>query len=228
MKQRIINILKIILLLILFFNIGSIVSSFINLIGINNNSLNYNDITYLESICDCILLISVTCLYKNTLNEDYKNLKTSFNIKEFLKYLCLFLVVKIIGAIVTSIISIIIGVDLTVSENQNIINVLSASSPILMLISSAFLAPIVEEGIFRLGFRKIIKNEYLFILISSLVFGLMHIFPTTLPLTEALTYGIIYVSIGATLSWTYIKTNNIWYVILIHAINNFLSMMVLL
>ena len=228
MKQKILNILKIILLLILFFYIGSIVNYLLGLIGLNKTSFNYNDAVYLEALCESLLFIAVIILYRKTLNRDFTNLRKNFNISEFLKFLCIFLVVKIVSSLVTGIISIIIGIDLTVSENQNIINVLSASSPILMLITSAFLAPLVEEGIFRLGFRQIIKNQYVFILISSLVFGLMHIFPTELHLAEALTYGIIYVSIGAALSWTYVKSNNIWYVILIHAINNFLSMLVLL
>ena len=228
MKQKILNILKIILLLILFFYIGSIVNYLLGLIGLNKTSFNYNDAVYLEALCESLLFIAVIILYRKTLNGDFTNLRKSFNISEFLKFLCIFLVVKIVSSLVTGIISIIIGIDLTVSENQNIINVLSASSPILMLITSACLAPLVEEGIFRLGFRQIIKNQYVFILISSLVFGLMHIFPTELPLAEALTYGIVYVSIGAALSWTYVKSNNIWYVILIHAINNFLSMLVLL
>ena len=228
MKQKILNILKIILLLILFFYIGSIVNYLLGLIGLNKTSFNYNDAVYLEALCESLLFIAVIILYRKTLNGDFTNLRKNFNISEFLKFLCIFLVVKIVSSLVTGIISIIIGIDLTVSENQNIINVLSASSPILMLITSACLAPLVEEGIFRLGFRQIIKNQYVFILISSLVFGLMHIFPTELPLAEALTYGIVYVSIGAALSWTYVKSNNIWYVILIHAINNFLSMLVLL
>jgi uncharacterized protein len=228
MKQKILNILKIILLLILFFNIGSIVNFLLGLIGLNKALFNYNDAVYLEALCESLLFIAVVVLYRKTLNGDFTNLRKDFNISEFLKFLCIFLVVKIVSSLVTGIISIIIGIDLTVSENQNIINVLSSLSPILMLITSAFLAPLVEEGIFRLGFRQIIKDQYIFILISSLVFGLMHIFPTELPLAEALTYGIVYVSIGAALSWTYVKSNNIWYVILIHAINNFLSMLVLL
>ena len=97
-----------------------------------------------------------------------------------------------------------------------------------MIISSSLLAPIVEEGIFRLGFRRVIKNNYLFIFISGFVFGLMHIFPTDLALSVALTQGITYIAIGSLLSWVYVKTDNIWTVILLHSLNNLISMLAII
>ena len=97
-----------------------------------------------------------------------------------------------------------------------------------MLISTSILAPFVEESIFRLGLRSVIKEKYLFIAISGLVFGFMHIFPTELPLYVALIQSIVYVAMGICLAYMYTETDNIWITIIIHALNNFLSMAAIL
>ena len=133
--------------------------------------------------------------------------------------------VKIIASFATSFISIILGYNLANSENQSIIILLTKEAPLLMLISSAFLAPIVEEIIFRLSLRKVIDNKYLYIVISGTIFGLMHIFPTELSMAYSLIQSISYVTMGLFLSHTYVSTNNIWIVIGVHALNNLISML---
>ena len=55
-----------------------------------------------------------------------------------------------------------------------------------MFISTSILAPIYEEILFRLGFKKCINNKLMFIIISGTLFGLIHIFPTDLSLGVAL------------------------------------------
>lgn len=222
------NIIKLTILLIIFFNIGSIINGIFSLIGIDFELLNIKDISYLDGLCETLMFIIVILFYRKDLTSDFYNFKENFNVNMFFKLAAIFLGVKIGSAFLTGIISIIIGVNITTSENQSLIDLFTSASPLIMLLSSTYLAPVVEEGIFRLGIRKIIKNNYLFIIISGLIFGLMHIFPTSLAIAEALTYGVVYVAMGWVLSWIYVKTDNIWYGIIIHALNNLLSMMILL
>ncbi len=222
------NIIKLTILLIIFFNIGSIINGIFSLIGIDFELLNIKDISYLDGLCETLMFIIVILFYRKDLTSDFYNFKENFNVNMFFKLVAIFLGVKIGSAFLTGIISIIIGVNITTSENQSLIDLFTSASPLIMLLSSTYLAPVVEEGIFRLGIRKIIKNNYLFIIISGLIFGLMHIFPTSLAIAEALTYGVVYVAMGWVLSWIYVKTDNIWYGIIIHALNNLLSMMILL
>ena len=70
------------------------------------------------------------------------------------------------------------------------------------------------------------SNKYLFILVSGLFFGMMHIFPTDLPTSLALIYSITYVAMGFYLAYIYTETENIWFVIFIHALNNLFSMII--
>lgn len=220
--------IKLVILLIIFFNIGSIVDGVFSLIGVDLNLLSIKDVSYIEGLCESILIIIVVLLYKKELSLAFADFRENFNVNEFFKLTAIFLGIKIGSAFLTMIISMIINVNITTSENQSLIDLFTSTSPLIMLITTSYLAPVVEEGIFRLGIRKVIKNDNLFILISGLIFGLMHIFPTTLVLAEALTYGITYVAMGWVLSWIYVKTDNIWYSITIHALNNLLSMLILL
>lgn len=228
MKQKIIDLLKLTFLLFMFFNIGLIIRKILMFTGIDVSLFNYSELTYFSCLVDSILVIIVIILYEKIFNKDWYLLKNKFDIREFLKYACIFFAVKIVSAIITAIIIVIIGSNIIESENQSIIVTLTSASPILMIISSSLLAPIVEEGVFRLGFRKLIKNNYLFIFISGFVFGLMHIFPTDLALSVALTQGITYIAIGSLLSWVYVKTDNIWIVILLHSLNNLISMLAII
>lgn len=220
--------IKLVILLIIFFNIGSIIDGVFSLIGVDLNLLSIKDVSYIEGLCESVLIIIVVLLYKKELSLAFADFKENFNVNEFFKLTAIFLGIKIGSAFLTVIISMIINVNITTSENQSLIDLFTSTSPLIMLITTSYLAPVVEEGIFRLGIRKVIKNDNLFILISGLIFGLMHIFPTTLVLAEALTYGITYVAMGWVLSWIYVKTDNIWYSITIHALNNLLSMLILL
>ena len=228
MKEKLINLLKCVIVFILFFCLSSFINYICSLIGINLVS-NNKDYGYYDSLIELIFALIVCLFYYKELKEDKDKLKTRKGIiSDLVKYFIIFMIVKIFSGVVESIISLILGYNLTESENQNIIVEITKEAPILMLIATTILAPIVEEGIFRLSLRKVIKNNYLFILISGSIFGFMHIFPTNLSLSIALTQSIVYVAMGFYLAYIYVETDNIWINILLHGINNFISMLAIL
>ena len=230
MKEKREYISKLIIAFICFFEIGRFFSLIINLIGLNVQKFNYVDLAYYDTFIELVLTIIIILLYKKCLRKDivlFKLNKKDY-INKILNYFILFIVIKISSSLITGFLSVILGYDLVDSENQSAIISLTKSAPLMMLISTSILAPIVEEGVFRLSLRKIIDNKTLFILISGLIFGLMHIFPTDLSLDFALIQAITYVTMGFFLAYTYVETNNIWIVISIHAINNLISMLSIL
>ena len=135
------------------------------------------------------------------------------------------LLVKALSAYITVFISDIFKVPIDSSENQEAIISLLKSFPISMFIASVFLAPFTEEIIFRLGIKKIFKSNLGFIIVSGFLFGLMHIFPTDIDLTLALIQSITYVSLGCLLAYYYVRYDNIYIIIIIHALNNLLSIL---
>lgn len=228
MKKDIKYLLKLLLCFILFFNLNYLVALLFNLVGINYNTFNYKDYTYFNVLIELILFVVVMILYNKEFKKDYKIFKLNFkdNIIKIISYFALFIALKIGTALISSILSFALNFTLGESENQEAVMKLVSAEPLLMIINTCILAPFVEEGIFRLSIRKVFSNKYLFILVSGLFFGMMHIFPTDLPTSLALIYSITYVAMGFYLAYIYTETENIWFVIFIHALNNLFSMII--
>lgn len=228
MKKDIKCLLKLLLCFILFFNLNYLVALLFNLVGINYNTFNYKDYTYFNVLIELILFVVVMLLYNKEFKKDYKIFKLNFkdNIIKIISYFALFMGLKIGTALISSILSFALNFTLGESENQEAVMKLVSAEPLLMIINTCILAPFVEEGIFRLSIRKVFSNKYLFILVSGLFFGMMHIFPTDLPTSLALIYSITYVAMGFYLAYIYTETENIWFVIFIHALNNLFSMII--
>ena len=228
MKKDIKYLLKLLLCFILFFNLNYLVAMLFNLVGINYNTFNYKDYAYFNVLIELILFVVVMLLYNKEFKKDYKIFKLNFKEKnrKIISYFALFIGLKIGTALISSILSFALNFTLGESENQVAVMKLVSAEPLLMIINTCILAPFVEEGIFRLSIRKVFSNKYLFILVSGLFFGMMHIFPTDLPTSLALIYSITYVAMGFYLAYIYTETENIWFVIFIHALNNLFSMII--
>ena len=230
MKDNVKNIFKLIISFVLFFNISLVITYIFKLVGINYSDFNYIDYACLNTFIELIMFVVVLLFYKKYLKKDlvlFKLNKKDY-IKKIISYFLIFLIVKYGVALFSSLLLVMLGSDLVTSENQESVVTLAKTLPFMMMISTSLLAPFVEEGIFRLGIRKVINNKYLFILVSGLIFGFMHIFPTELPLYVALIESLNYVTMGLLLAYIYNETDNIYVVIIIHALNNLLSMLMIL
>ena len=222
MKDNVKNIFKLIISFVLFFNLSLVIAYIFKLVGINYSDFNYIDYACLNTFIELIMFVVVILFYKKYLKKDlvlFKLNKKDY-IKKIISYFLIFLVVKYGVALFSSLLLVMLGSDLVTSENQEAVVTLAKTLPFMMMISTSLLAPFVEEGIFRLGIRKVINNKYLFILVSGLIFGFMHIFPTELPLYVALIESLNYVTMGLLLAYIYNETDNIYVVVIIHALNN--------
>ena len=221
---------KFIFVILMFFLGGTILGELLISLGLNPKLFDAKDINYLETLIYLIYAIIIYILYRKYFRADFKELKNGFQkyLRIILKYFAIFLLVKIGSAILTSIISSLLNIQIGNSENQEAVIETLNAGPIMMIISAVILAPIVEEGIFRLSIRKVIDNRYLFILCSGLLFGFIHVFPTSLNIVVALIHSIVYVAVGLCFAYIYEETDNIWVTMIIHALNNLLSIMALL
>mgnify|MGYP004618614791 FL=1 len=230
MKDNVKNIFKLIISFVLFFNLSLVIACIFKLVGINYSDFNYIDYACLNTFIELIMFVVVLLFYKKYLKKDlvlFKLNKKDY-IKKIISYFLIFLVVKYGVALFSSLLLVMLGSDLVTSENQEAVVNLAKTLPFMMMISTSLLAPFVEEGIFRLGIKKVINNKYLFILVSGLIFGFMHIFPTELPIYVALIESLNYVTMGLLLAYIYNETDNIYVVVIIHALNNLLSMLMIL
>jgi len=122
--------------------------------------------------------------------------------------------------------------DIAANEevNRSIIN----EYPFLGMLSVTFLAPFVEEMIFRYGLKEVCPNTKYYPLISALVFGVPHALTgmsTSMTVFEnliQLLYVIPYGALGYAFGYIYKKTDNIYVSMSMHAIHNFLCFVIIM
>ena len=110
-----------------------------------------------------------------------------------------------------------------ISENESAIRDEFKLYPIFTYISAVFLAPLLEESIFRLSFRAMIKNKYFYIIISGLTFGSLHLIGTKIDYLLPI-YLISYCSCGWAFAYMMTKSNNILVSTAFHFMHNGLLM----
>lgn len=117
------------------------------------------------------------------------------------------------------------------SDNQvNILN-MSNSYPMVTFIMAVVLAPLVEEVVFRgVIFRKLRDHGYILaIIISSLMFGLAHVYSSLLSGNYLdLLYIFTYSMLGYFLALNYERSGNIYISIGLHTAINFISMLLVM
>lgn len=163
-----------------------------------------------------LILFFIAFLFRKELKENFKELKENHKtyFKKYLKYWFLML-----GLMMASNMLIQIVMPNKIAGNEEQIRTLFKTVPIYIFLSSVFIAPFLEELVFRLGIRHIIKNDILFIIISGLVFGSMHVIGNvTTPLDYL--YIIPYSIPGFIFAYILTKSKNIFTTMGIHFLHN--------
>ena len=181
-----------------------------SLYGANNTTLI---ITYL------VYLLFVIYVYKTELKVDYINLK----VKNIIKYIPIYLIGIVLMGISNYCLGKITNIDL--ASNEETVRLLIKKVPIYMCFSTCIFAPIVEEIIFRKTIKNIFKNKYFFIILSGLIFGLVHLSFAKINLDELLMI-IPYVIMGIDFAYIYHKSNNIFTTITLHTIHNLILLII--
>lgn len=165
-----------------------------------------------------ILSLMIGVFYKQLIH-DFKIFKSYFKeyfvliLKTWGKALVLIMITTIIIQIIT---------NTTQANNQIALQNSFNSNPVFIAILAMFYAPIAEELMFRGVFRKFIKNKKLFVIVSGVVFGLMHVIDDSKTLAE-FSYVFVYSILGIYLAGIYAKTNNLCTNIFMHFMQNTLS-----
>ena len=195
---------------------STFVTEILSGLGINYNNLS----TPLKSTCLIIyqILMTLVIVYicKKIIITDFKAfIKNNIKyFKEYIKYWFLMLMLMISSNLIVTFFT-----TTDIANNQNTIIETLKVAPIYTFILTVFVAPILEELVFRLSFRKIFSNNILFILFSGLVFGSMHVIGTCEHLIDLL-FIIPYSIPGFIFAYIYTKSKNICVPISLHFIHN--------
>ena len=165
-----------------------------------------------------IILIMIFA-FRKQLIHDFKYFKEYFkeyislSFKTWLKSLLVVMILSLSIQLITNTAN---------SNNQQTLQQMFNSVPILIAILSVIYAPIAEELMFRGVIRKFINNKTLFIIVSGVLFGLLHVIDDSKTLAE-FSYIIVYSTLGFYLSSLYYKTNNIFTNMSFHFMQNALG-----
>lgn len=170
---------------------------------------------------DIIYIIIILLLYKKEIKEGIDDLKNNFSNRALLSVKCWAL-----GCILMVMSSVIINYFLSQNAplNEQIIRTNIKKVPIYMIFSCSFVAPILEEMTFRQSLYGLIKNKWIFIISSGVIFGLLHVigsYNNILNLLYIIPYGVM----GSCFAFLLSKTNNITLPIIIHMIHNTILVM---
>ncbi len=162
-----------------------------------------------------IYLIFMIIMYKDDIKNDIKEIKNNW-ITLLLKYIPIYL----IGILFMSLSNILVQniTNMEISDNEQTVRMAIKILPLYMSFSVVIFAPIVEELIFRKTIRNIVKNDYIYLIISGIVFGLIHISGKVD--FNGILMSIPYMIMGFDFSYIYYKSKNIFTTIFIHSIHN--------
>lgn len=159
----------------------------------------------------------------------FKTLKLEFNLyfprKDWLKDILIGYGLMFIGSAAAVVFVQVIGIIFNYLPGEAVNQQAIAASlfsryGFLMIIVTIVFAPLFEELIFRKAFFSLFKKEYVALIFTSLLFGLIHVVGET-SFLGFITNWVTYSSSGFVLGYIYIKNNhNIWSSILIHAVYN--------
>lgn len=221
MNKKIIKILISVTLLISLFFFSSIVFSLFN---IDINTLDNNKKYLLLFITDIMFLIILFLIYKKTLIDNFKSFFSNFldNLEISFKYWLIGFMIMIISNLIITIV-----LKEGIAENEENIRLLINEIPLYMIFSVVLYAPFTEELIFRKSFKDAISNKYLYILISGITFGGLHVISYIKSPIDLL-YLIPYCALGISFAYTYYKTDNIFSTISMHLIHNTFAILIYL
>lgn len=169
-----------------------------------------------QTLVDLIIFVSVILCFKEKLKRDLKLFKD--NAKAYLKFILPKIGIIYILLILTNILSMLLSKEAS-SVNQEQLETL----PKWYLAPLAIIwAPIVEELVFRGIFRRFIKNNIIFIIVSGTVFGVLHTIGEA-SLANIIIKAIPYAVLGGGWAYLYAKTDNITNNILAHSFQNTLA-----
>ena len=130
------------------------------------------------------------------------------------------------NAAFAAILLLISGEEIVANPNNQAVTGLAESNPGIINATGIFLAPIVEELMFRAGIFGTIrrKNRVLAYIVSMLAFGIYHVWAYLPENPLYLLFIIQYLPVSWLLCRCYEKTNTIWTPIFLHMLVNAVSM----
>lgn len=172
-------------------------------------------------LVEILTILFIFLLFKKEIVHMWKDFYENRD-KYFKKYFKYWFLILVLMAFSNGIITLINKAE--ISNNQEAINDMFERLPIYTYILSVFLAPVIEELVFRFCFMKIFNNKYLYIILSGVIFGLFHIIGSFESAYDFL-FLVPYSIPGLIFAYILYDSKNIFNTIWLHFVHNGISML---
>lgn len=177
-----------------------------------------------------IVLLVVIKKKKDVLLLDVKKINSDKK-KNILLTIAGFLFMLGVNCLLTDVIRPHLFTSVTTENQANLASMINKSTPIysliLYLLLLVIIIPIFEEIFCRFNFRKSFKSRAVFIIVTSLIFGVLHM--SSFSLSFEFFYDLfIYAFMGVCLAYVYCKTESICSSMIMHILNNLVSVFMLI
>ena len=186
------------------------------IMGVNTTTLPIWVKVFYLTMYSVLTASLIMIIYNKKLSKDFKDMKKN-SIKYFNKYIKYWLIGLFIMMVSNLFINLIVTND--IPSNEQAIRETFNISPLYIFFSAVIYAPIVEELIFRQSIKNIFHNKWLFIIISGLLFGSMHVFGDFKNIADLL-YIIPYSTPGIIFAYMLEDSDNICVPMSFHFIHN--------
>ena len=204
------------IILLYFLYQANFIPLLIKKIGIDITKFNKPYNTFALGLTDAIYILIIIFMFKNEIKKVIKDIKDNKINRIYTTVRC-----WLAGCLIMFASSLLIGLLIKneLPTNEELVRESIKLAPIYMLFTCSIVAPIFEEMVFRISLHGLLKNKWLFILLSGFIFGALHVIGSyTSPLD--LLYIIPYGAMGSAFAYLLAKTKNITLPILIHMIHN--------
>ena len=198
--------------------------------------LEDNSSKILHEVINCSLEILVFAtlfiIHRKTIIADFKKIKNDLrkNLNIGFKY-------YFIGFMVMAASNILLGILFGgIAENEEVNRQIIKVFPVYSILAMIILGPMIEELIFRLGFRKAFNKWLPYAIFTALFFGGLHVYTAyqgmniheILKNWHEMLYIVPYGALGFAFAKTYFETDNIWTSIIIHTLHNAFTILMII
>lgn len=178
---------------------------------------------------EILFIFVLWMIYKRDMNKDFNDFRKNIGkyLKKYIEYWAIMLILMCAANAIIILIKYLFNQGIYMSKNEEYVHDLLRKYPIYTIISTVLLAPLEEEIVFRKTVRKIFTNKYIYIIVSGLFFGLMHVITSSENILDFI-YIIPYSIPGFILAYVYQKSDNIFASVSIHFIHNSVLMAIIL
>ncbi len=185
---------------LLYFIWPYFVNAILAVLGVKGDAILYSSLS-----ANFLLMFLIIGIYFQGVKADLINYKKNFK-KLFFKGGKIF----VIGIIIYMIVSVIIVELFPNASNESVDSLLHIydKSPFLLLISTLFYFPIVEELVFKKTFKNFISNKWVFVIVTAFMNGIFEVVFSYSDITGIINVLPLIVFYGM-LSYIYYETDNI-------------------